>query len=212
MIALINTLNQLKSDVEGIKKDILTIYDMLDKNKNINEEIDDSMNNRTNLIENRFEKICLQTNIFDSSNIQMILEKCNEMEFNKKQIRNEVYDILDIETFQDICDLISHKINDEIFPYIIKSYELKNLLHICFKIIDLFIIKVDVNDKLNVYTEKTLFTLCIPLQDSNVIDYKNNKTISANIGDTIIYCGNKENITHVGGYFIIINIEMELFT
>ena len=84
MIALINTLNQLKSDVEGIKKDILTIYDMLDKNKNINEEIDDSMNNRTNLIENRFEKICLQTNIFDSSNIQMILEKCNEMEFNKK--------------------------------------------------------------------------------------------------------------------------------
>ena len=111
--------------------------------------------------------------------------------------------------------MLSNIIYDIILPKIIELYSLKSSLHICFKIVDVIVIKNNMDRiPINYFTKKTLFSVCIPLQDNNVISFENNDILYAiNSSDILIYCGNKENYSNnMDGYFLILNIEMEYYT
>jgi hypothetical protein len=236
MISIINTINEYKTEIDKMKSDIKTILSILqnqtnnDKNNsfsqaNINDEINIFLNKTTTDIQNnRFNNIFIEQQIIDISNSTFIISECNKQKWKKIIINAQScsqmievessengINIINLEDIKFTNKIISNLLNTEIFPKIIKLYDLKNILHLCFKVVDAFILNINPNESLNIYTKQTLFTICIPFQNNNIIVFEKNTELPLNNGELLIYCGNKENYSINKGYFIIININMECY-
>jgi predicted phosphoadenosine phosphosulfate sulfurtransferase len=209
MLNLLKTINELKTDIEEIKSNIKLIMATFIQNNNQNpnmvkQELIDFISNNESC-NNRFCNVYVKEKIFDISECEYIMNESNNHSF----IRSPQFDdckIVDIDQIIPLCDMISNKLYDTILPSIISLYDLKTTQHISVNVIDLFITKC--KKHINIYTKPTLFSLCIPLKNSIEIEV-NSQKITANSGDLIIYCGNKETkITHKQ-LCIIINVEFE---
>ena len=219
MISLFNTVNSLKQDILILKSNIQEILDIIKKQPEQLSTVQDELNefllkNSESQLSNRFLNIFVQPNIFDFSNNDFILSECNKCDWKNICLNDKNFNIIEVDDVKSICNDISTLLYDKLFPILIKLYELKNVLHICFNVIDLFFLNVEDNKMLNIYTKNTIFTICISLEDNKKIKFNNEKTFLLNKGDAIIYCGNQENYiidNNEKNVFLIINVEMNYY-
>ena len=209
MLALLKTVNELKTDIEEIKSNIkLLISSLIPNNIQIpnmvKQELIDFMSNKESC-NNRFSKIYIKEKIFDISESEYIINESKKYTFISLSEKGDSK-IINIDQISSICDMISTKLYDIILPSIISLYNLKTTQHISINVVDLFIAKC--KKHINIYTRPTLFSLCIPLKNNMEIEI-NCQKMMVNSGDVIIYCGNKETIITSKQLSIIINLEFE---
>ena len=172
---------------------------------------------------NRFLNIMKEEEILTQSICDSLIKECLNYtllyNWNKFEYNNSFVDIIDINKLKDFCNLLSDFLQNKIFPKIIDLYKLKNNLHICFKLIDLFIHKCNNENEpsyINIHSKKTIFSFLIPLnKNNNEILFESNQQFSLNKGDILIYCGNQKcslkKTDDTNNYFLIGNIEFYFY-
>ena len=208
MLNILKYINELKTDIQEIKSNMRMIMSSLipnniQKSNTIKEEVVDFLSNKESC--NRFSKVYIKENIFDISQCQYIINESKKQTFIRFS-ENSNSKIVNIDQIPFIFDIISTKLYDLILPSIISLYDLKTTQHISINVVDLFVAKCKKN--INIYTKPTLFSLCIPLKNNMEIEIKDQK-MNINLGDIIIYCGNKPANISSKQLCIIINVEFE---
>lgn len=172
---------------------------------------------------NRFLNIIKEEEILTQSICDSLIKECLNYtllyNWNKFEYNNSFIDIIDINKLKDFCNFLSDFLQNKIFPKIIDLYKLKNNLHICFKLIDLFIYKCNNENEpscMNIHSKKTIFSFLIPLnKNNNEILFESKQQFNLNKGDILIYCGNQkcllQKMDDTNNYFLIGNIEFYFY-